>query len=154
MKKIKVLYYKFRGIFLRQHPHFYSFCDKRKFFIKFFFAGIFAALASLLFLSLFYKYFGWGIVFSSSLAFILSFVVSFNLQKFWAFRNYHKSKIPLQLVIYMLNALVALSLNAYLMHLLVNVWQIWYLFAQVIVNCLIGFHNFFLYKFIIFPVKK
>ncbi len=154
MKKIKAVYYKFRNKFLKQHPNFYSFCDKRKSFLKFTFAGIFAASVSLIVLAMLYQWFNWRIVPATSLAFILSFIVSFSLQKFWTFRDYHKGKIPRQLIIYMINALVALSLNGYFMHLLVSVWGVWYLLSQVLVNLTIGLHNFFLYKFVVFPQKN
>lgn len=154
MKKIKAAYYKSRNKLLQVHPHFYSFCDKRKSVIKFFFAGVCAASVNLIFLAIFHKGLNWSIVPATSFAFVLSFVVSFNLQKFWTFRDNHKGRIPRQLIIYMLNALLALSLNGYFMHLLVSVWGVWYLLAQVIVNVTIGLQNFFLYKFVIFPVKK
>jgi putative flippase GtrA len=121
--------------------------------IKFFFAGSSAAAVDLLFLFLFHGIFHWGLVLSSSLAFILSFVVSFTLQKFWTFRNYSQKKMPIQFVLYIGNAFIGLNLNGVLMHLFVNKFGAWYLLAQIVVNLLIGVYNFFVYKFIVFRKK-
>lgn len=154
MKKIRSIYYIFRNKFVSKHPHLYSYCDRHKSVIKFMFAGVTAASFNLLFLSIFYKLFHWDLIISTSLAFILSFIISFNLQKFWTFRSKDRNGVPMQLTLYLLNALLALSLNGHLMHLLVNIWGLWYLIAQIVVNGLVGFYNYFLYKFIIFKPKK
>lgn len=150
MSVINSLYKKFR-IWLQQvFPEIYQFCEKRKSVVKFFFAGSSAAAVDLIFLFLFHGVFKWGLVVSTSLAFILSFVVSFTLQKFWTFRNYCQKKIPIQFVLYIGNAFIGLNLNGFLMHALVNNLAVWYLLAQVVVNLMIGVYNFFVYKFIVF----
>ena len=150
MKIVNLLYRQIRKTFSKRYPRLYSFCDDRKSQIKFFFAGSSAALVNLLFLIILHGWLAWSLVLSTSLAFIISFAVSFNLQKFWAFRNYHYKKIPQQLGLYLLNAIVGLSLNGFLMHLLVNIWGLWYLLAQIAVSLTIGLYNFLVYNFIIF----
>ena len=87
---------------------------------------------------------------STSLSFLLSFLVSFYLQKLWTFRNQDEKKAPRQLVLYLLNSFLSLNLNGIGMHLLVTQFGIWYLFSQIIVNLVLGSLNFFIYKFIIF----
>lgn len=153
MSFINSLYLKFKNLFLRRYPRLYCVCDRRKYIIKFFFAGSSAAIVDLIFLYFFHGVFKWGLVFSTSLAFILSFIVSFALQKFWTFRNYSQKKIPLQLSLYVLNAIIGLNVNGFLMHYLVNTWEIWYMFAQVAVILLIGLYNFIVYKFVVFKIK-
>jgi len=39
------------------------------------------------------------------------------------------------------------------MHLLVDKFEVWYLFSQIIVNVAIGIYNFFIYRFIVFRKK-
>jgi len=80
-------------------------------------------------------------------------LISFNLQKFWTFRNYGRDRMAGQLFLYILNAVIGLNINGALMHLLVNSWSVWYLLAQVIVNLGLGAWNFLIYKFIIFKVR-
>lgn len=154
MSFINRLYIQFKSRFSVHFPELFCACEKRKSVIKFFFAGTMAASVDLIFLFLFHGVFKWGLVISTSLAFILSFIVSFTLQKFWTFRNYSQKKIPIQFVLYIGNAFISLNLNAFLMHLAVNKLDIWYLLAQIIVNVIIGVYNFFIYKFIVFRKHK
>lgn len=154
MPVINNLYFKFRSLFARYFPNAYSFCDTHKSVVKFFISGSFAGGSDLVFLYFFYGILGWGIVISTSVAFILSFVVSFTLQKFWTFRNYEQNQMASQLVLYLINAFIGLNLNGWLMHFLVNRFGVWYILAQIIVNLSIGFYNFLIYKFIIFKTDK
>ena len=150
MPLINSLYKKFRIWFNQSWPRIYTICNRRKSVVKFFFAGASAAAVDLLFLFLFYGILKWNLVLSTSLAFILSFAVSFTLQKFWTFRNNCQKKIPIQFVLYITNAVIGLNINGFLMHTLVYDFGLWYLLSQVIVNIGIGVYNFFVYKFIVF----
>jgi putative flippase GtrA len=150
MPVINRFYIKFKALFSTRCPGLFCVCEKRKSVIKFFFAGSSAATVDLLFLFLFHGVFHWGLVLSTSLAFILSFVVSFTLQKFWTFRNYSQKKMPVQFVLYISNAFIGLNLNGLLMHFLAIKLGVWYLLAQIMVNLMIGVYNFFVYKFIVF----
>ncbi len=153
MPVVNKLYLRFKNFFLSNYPKIFGACEKRKSVIKFFFAGSSAAAVDLLFLFLFYGLFQWNLVLATSLAFILSFVVSFTLQKFWTFRNYSQKKMPIQFVLYISNAFIGLNLNGLLMHIMVIKFGVWYLFAQIGVNIAIGVYNFFIYKFIVFRKK-
>lgn len=153
MPLINDLYHKFRQFFSGHWPRLYCFCEARKSVIKFIVAGCFAGGSDLVFLFFFYGLLHWNIVISTSLAFILSFVVSFTMQKFWTFRNYNKQMAG-QLFLYLLNAFLGLNMNGWLMHLLVNRFHIWYLLAQIAVNITLAFYNFLVYKFIIFREEK
>ena len=150
MALINKLYLQF-GRFLRnKHPKTFKVCQCHKSIVKFFISGSSAAIVDLLALYLFHGVFRWEIVMSTSLAFLLSFMVSFSLQKFWTFRNYNNKRLPHQLVLYIGAAFISLNLNALAMHVLVNNWNIWYLLSQIIVNVFLGIVNFFIYKYVVF----
>lgn len=150
MPSINDCYCRFRHSFAARAPRLYDLCDRRKGVIKFIIAGGLAGGTDLVLLFILHGLCGFGLVFSTSAAFIISFLVSFNLQKFWTFRDKGRDKMAGQLGIYILNAVIGLNVNGYLMHLLVNSWSVWYLLAQVIVNLGLGTWNFLVYKFIIF----
>jgi len=151
---INRLYFKFRHYFAGHYPKLYELCERRKSIIKFFIAGCFAGGSDLVFLFIMHGIFKWNVVLATSAAFILSFGISFTLQKFWTFRNYNQTRMVGQLFVYMTNALISLFLNGFLMHLLVNKIHIWYLLSQFMVNLSLGFYNFLVYKFIIFRTDK
>jgi len=154
MPKINRLYFLFRNYFANRCPNFYSFCDSRKSIVKFVISGCLAGGTDLFFLYIFHHIFSWPIVVSTSIAFVLSFAISFNLQKFWSFRNFGNNKTKSQFILYMLNAFVGLNLNGFFMHLLAVEYHVWYMLAQLIVSIVIGIYNFFIYRSIIFKNKK
>lgn len=69
---------------------------------------------------------------ATSLAFIFALMVSFTLQKFWTFADKETEFIKKQFTIYGMVALTNLFLNAGIMYYLVDIVQIWYIFAQII----------------------
>ncbi|MFA5023644.1 MAG: GtrA family protein [Patescibacteria group bacterium] len=154
MPLINKLYFRFRHFFSDRFPKIYCFCDNRKSIVKFFIAGCFAGATDIVFLFLFHGLLKWELVLSTSLAFVLSFLVSFTLQKFWTFRNYDEKETVNQLFLYILNAFIGLNINGFLMHLLVVKFNIWYILSQIMVNLFLGFCNFLIYKFIIFRNTK
>ncbi|MFA5131277.1 MAG: GtrA family protein [Patescibacteria group bacterium] len=154
MPHLNRLYFQFRNFLAMRFPKAYCLCDSRKGAVKFFIAGSSASITDLVLLFIFHGVLKWPLVFSTSLAFIVSFVVSFTLQKFWTFRNFSQEKAAHQFVLYILNAFIGLNLNGVFMHLLVNRFGIWYLLAQVAVNLAIGFYNYIIYKSIIFKLGK
>ena len=154
MPLVHKLYAKFREYFSTNFPKIYSLCNEYKSFIKFFVAGCFSGGTDLILLFIFHGLIKIDIVVSTSSAFILSFLVSFTLQKFWTFRNYCQDKVVHQLVIYIANALLGLYLNGLFMHLLVNRYAVWYMLAQIIVNLVLATLNFVVYKFIVFKIGE
>ncbi|MFA5184393.1 MAG: GtrA family protein [Patescibacteria group bacterium] len=152
MSYIRQFYNQFRSYFSANFPRIFSIFNRYKSVIKFIVAGCFSGGTDLLLLFFFHGLFGLDIVWSTSLAFILAFLVSFTLQKFWTFRNYSQSKAFHQLFLYILNAALGLYLNGLLMHILVNKYAIWYILSQIIVNLSLAILNFVVYKFIIFKI--
>lgn len=154
MPIINRIYYRFRLFFSARFPEIFAFCNRRKSIIKFFIAGAFAGTVDLIALFIFHGILKWGIVLSTSFAFIFSFMVSFSLQKLWTFRNYSHKRLPRQLVLYFSAAFVSMNLNGLGMHILVIDLNVWYLLSQVMVNIVLGVINFFTYKFIVFRKTK
>lgn len=150
MAFINTLYRRFYRFFSGRFPKTFLYLDSRKSIIKFIIAGSFAGGTDLVALFIFHGVFKWEIVFSTSAAFLLAFLVSFTLQKFWTFRNNYRSRIFRQLLLYMLTAFIGLNINGVAMHFLVNSLSVWYILAQIIVNLFLGVLNFLIYKFIIF----
>lgn len=122
--------------------------------IRYLISGSIAATVDLSLLYIFTDLLGWWYLFSATLAFILSFFVSFFLQKFWTFRDNNREAIYQQMTLYFILALVNIALNTFLMYLLVDLFKIWYIFSQIIAAGLIACESFILYKFFIFSEKK
>lgn len=154
MPLLNSLYFRFRHFFSTRWPQTYCFCERRKEILKFVLAGCVSGGSDLVFLFILHGLLKLDIVLATSIAFILSFGISFTLQKFWTFRNYNQDKMVGQLSLYILFAFVGLNLNGLLMHILVNGYDIWYILAQLMVNLAIAFFNFLTYKFIIFRSSR
>jgi putative flippase GtrA len=103
MSTVNWFYIRIYRFINKKFPNFYRYCLKRKSLVKFLIAGTLAGSVDLIFLFIFHGLFGLGIVLATSLAFLLSFSVSFYLQKLWTFRNKEERKTSRQLVLYFLN---------------------------------------------------
>ena len=113
-------------------------------------AGGFAAAVDLGLLYVFTDLFLIHYLTSAILAFILTFFVSFTLQKFWTFQDSSTHKVHAQAFTYLVVALVNLAINTLLMYVLVDVLAIWYLGAQILASGLIAFESFFVSRYFIF----
>lgn len=150
MPLINRLYFNFRHYLSTRWPRTFCYLDRRKSIVKFIIAGCFSGGTDLFVLFILHGLLKLEIVLSTSGAFIISFLVSFTLQKFWTFRNHNQSLLARQLTLYISAALISLYLNGLAMHTLVNRLAVWYLLAQFVVNLVLGLCNFLVYKFIIF----
>ncbi len=148
-------YYNYLRKFLeKKYPRFFKFLSQYKDKIKFIIAGSLATVVNLFFLFIFFQILGLKIIYAASFSWLLAFIISFNLQKFWTFRDASVKKIPKQLFYYIIILIISLALNARWMHLLVESLEIYYLLAQIIVTMVLSFLNYFVYKFIIFKEKN
>ncbi|MDD3711450.1 MAG: GtrA family protein [Patescibacteria group bacterium] len=121
-------------------------------FIKFFLTGLLTLSSDLLFLFIFYKIASLPLVVSTSLAFIISFLINFYFHKFWTFRDDNR-EVYIQLLKYFLLAFVNLLINAKLMHLMVYRFNIFYLLSQAISASVLGIENFLIFNHFIFKKK-
>lgn len=89
---------------------------------------------------------------STVLAFLVAFVASFSLQKFWTFRD-HSKGLHRQLPLYLAMQGANLGLNTLFMFILVRYFHIWYLLSQVLISLLLAFISFFINKRFIFTAE-
>lgn len=117
---------------------------------RFLISGGLAAATDLTLLFLFTDILGFWYLLSSVIAFILSFFVSFSLQKLWTFRDHSKERVKKQLGIYLLIASFNIVINTLLVYLSVEYFSLHYLPAQIIVSAFIAIESFFVYQKFIF----
>ena len=89
---------------------------------------------------------------SAVLAFVLSFMVSFLLQKFWTFQDRARTGMHKQIFWYFIISLGNLTCNTLLIYVLVAYAHLWYIAAAFFAGLLIAFASFFIYRHFIFKV--
>lgn len=111
-----------------------------------------AAFVNLAGLYILVRFFGFHYLLSATIAFIIAFIVSFLLQKYWTFGNFERQRgvVQKQLSTFFLIALINLGLNTTLMYFFVGMCGFWYMFAQFLSSGLIALSSFFLYKIFVF----
>ena len=118
--------------------------------LRFIIAGGTAASSQILLLYVFTDILGVYYLYSSGLAFAVDLIISFILQKTWAFRDRGIETVHIQFFKYVLVALSGLLLNTVLMYLWVSMLSIWYIVAQIITGVIIAVYNFLMYRKFIF----
>ncbi len=138
----------------KNYPRLYIFCEQYKSIFKYGFAGGLATAVDLVALYIFHELWGLSIIVATTAAFLVAFLISFSLQKYWTFRDKSQDRLAGQLTIYLANGLIGLYLNGFLMHILVENFGLWYLGSQILVNLLIAVQNYLVYRFIVFKKKN
>ncbi len=152
---MQLRYYNYLRKYLsKKYPKFFKFLNRFKDKIKFVVSGVLATIVNLFFLFIFFSVFEIKIIYAASMSWLLAFLISFNLQKYWTFRSFSLKKIPRQVILYFSLAFVSLTLNARWMYLLVENLNMHYILAQIIVLFVLAILNYIVYKFIIFKEKK
>ena len=116
--------------------------------IRFIIAGGSSFSVNIFFLYIFTEFFGLWYIFSATLAFMLSFLVGFSLNKFWTFAESSADFIHSQIFIYLGVNLINLAINNALLYFMVESLAIWYILAQALASILIAFESFFVYKWL------
>ncbi len=128
---------------------------------KYFVSGAAAAFVDLGLLFMLTEYGGLHYLFSVIGAFVVAFVVSFVLQKFWTFRDHSTEGIHGQLAMYLVIALINLGLNTLLVYVFADMVALHmlhfakvtapiYLSAQALASILLAVESFFVSRYIIF----
>lgn len=91
---------------------------------------------------------------SATVAFFLSYGVSFVLQKFWTFEERSTERIHGQAALYLGIFICTFFLNLGLLYLLVERAHIWYVFAQVFASGILAGMSFFIYRHVVFASKR
>lgn len=107
----------------------------------------------------FQNHYLWGVV----IGFSIALLVTFLLQKYWTFRDRpHHHVIHLQFFFYIVAALIALGMNALLLHLSkqaleglgFDFFHGWYLGAQIIIIFVVAVGSFLMNYFITFKASQ
>jgi putative flippase GtrA len=117
---------------------------------KYLISGGSAAVVDLVALYLFTDILHIWYVFSTALAFLIAFGVSFLMQKFWTFRDHNTDSVHKQAFFYLAVSVLNLFVNTGLVYAFVEYTGIHYLPAQIVTSAFIACESFFVYKFIIF----
>ncbi|PIR44947.1 MAG: hypothetical protein COV10_01945 [Candidatus Vogelbacteria bacterium CG10_big_fil_rev_8_21_14_0_10_51_16] len=150
MVMILRLYEWLRRFLATTYPRLFPYLDRHKRIIKYGIAGGTAGVTDLALLYFFTEVAGFHYLFSSTLAFVVAFAISFFLQKLWTFRDDSMERVHTQAIIYLMVALANLGMNTLLMYLLVSLSGLWYIFAQVVASLAIASYTFFINKLYIF----
>jgi putative flippase GtrA len=118
--------------------------------VRFFFSGGMGAFTQIFFLYFFTEIVGLWYLISAIIAFCISVVVSFSLQKSLTFNHETSRKAHTQIVLYCMNALMNVCINTLILYFLVDILHAYYLLAQLISSLLIAGLSFFVYKRFIF----
>ncbi|MDZ4221472.1 MAG: GtrA family protein [Patescibacteria group bacterium] len=78
------------------------------------------------------------------------FFTNFFLQKYWTFKDYRKESTERQFKLFMAISAIHIMLNAIAMVVLVEVFRLWYVFAQVIVLASLALGSFLFHKKVTF----
>lgn len=113
-----------------------------------------AAVVHIAMLFVFVEFFHLWYVLGSVFAFLIAFVVSFLLQKFWTFKNTNKDGIHKQATVYFIVAVINLGLNTLFIYLAVEFLNLHYILGQIVASGLIAISSFFIYSKFIFHHKS
>jgi len=127
---------------------------KNKLYIKYIISGGTATLIDFSLLYFFTDIINLYYLISASIAFLVAFIISFCMQKFWTFRDNNRKKINKQIFLYFLVGIIGLVANYFGMYILVEKYNIWYIFSQAIITSILAIGNFLVYRYIIFIKKK
>ena len=109
-------------------------------------SGGMATATNLLFLFIFTNLIGIWYLTSEVMAYIISYAVSFTMQKYWTFNDGSKDKIKSQAVIYTIVTTANLGLNALILYALVQYGHLNHIVGQVIASAIIAVKSYFIYK--------
>lgn len=117
--------------------------------VRYLLSGMAAGAVQLGSLYLLVEFFDFWYVFGSTLSFVLTWCVSFLLQKFWTFKERGTARMPVQAIQYLVMSLGNLVLNTALIYALTEA-GLWYLASQVVAIGVLATVSFFVYKYAIF----
>ncbi len=137
----------------KKYPRLMSYFQRHKSAVKFALSGCITGTLDLVFLFILHGVFGVEVITATSISFVLCFILSFYLQKVWAFRVRDNKGTFRQMAIYFANGFLVLNYNGILMHLFVHVFGVWYILSQLLVNITIGIGNYIFSRFIVFRKK-
>ncbi len=118
--------------------------------LKYLVSGGIAAATNIGTLYLFVSVLHFWYITASGISFIVTFVVSFTLQKFWTFNDQNLEVLKKQIGLSFVIAIVNLLLNILYMYGLVEYVHLHYLYAQVLTTAIIAIGSFAAYQYLVF----
>ncbi|MEK7088476.1 MAG: GtrA family protein [Patescibacteria group bacterium] len=114
--------------------------------------GAVGAATNVFSLFLLVEIFGVWYLLAAVWSFLIAWLVSFLLQKYWTFQNYltENGALQKQASYFFAISLFNLLPNTLLIYIFVDFFRWWYLLAQVFSSALIAISSFFLYKRFVF----
>ncbi len=131
-------------------PRIFRLLIKYKTLVKYFFSGGAAVAVNLAFLYCLTEVFDIWYVTSSIIAFFASLLTGFFLQKFWTFRDNNVRRIKRQMIMYSAVGALNLALGPVLLYALVEMFNIWYMLAQLLVMAGLAIESYLINRFITF----
>lgn len=116
--------------------------------LKYVISGGLSAVTTVSILYMLTQWMGLWYIFSTIIAYLIGFIVSFTLQKFWTFQNNQNDRIASQAFFYFLIVAGNLGLNTLGVYILVEKFRMWYILADVVTIVLIACESFFLYALV------
>lgn len=92
-------------------------------------------------------------LYAAVIAFIVSFLVSLILQKFWTFEDHSRDNLSLQVGKYLMTSLLGLSLNTFILYVLVDHLHLYVYVGQIIAGGLVACVTFFISRKYVFKGK-
>lgn len=89
-------------------------------------------------------------LYAAIIAFIVSFLISLVLQKFWTFEDHSRDHMYGQVGKYLLSSLFGLSLNTFFLYILVDHFHFFVYMGQIIAGGLVACITFFISRKFIF----
>lgn len=121
--------------------------------VRFFLCGITSAGINIFALYIFTDVVGIWYLYSSILAFLISLITSFLLQKFIVFKDRKTHDLPQQFSKFSLALILGTITNTILIYIFVEWFNIWYILSQIMAGIFVMVQNFLLYKIYIFKKR-
>lgn len=122
--------------------------------LRYLISGSIAAVTNLGSLYLFVNVFHLWYIVASGISFVLTFIVSFVLQKFWTFNDPHLDILKRQIGVSLVVAGCNLLLNTVYMYFFVEYLHLHYMQAQVLTMILVAIGSFLAYQYLIFRPRS
>jgi glycosyltransferase involved in cell wall biosynthesis/putative flippase GtrA len=118
--------------------------------LRYLICGVAAATVNIGSLFIFTDIAGIWYLYSSILAFFISLVMSFVLQKFVVFKDMKTGKMHRDFMKFFISAVLSVTTNTILVYFFTDIVGVWYILSQIIAGFFVMIQNFTFYKFFIF----
>ena len=91
---------------------------------------------------------------ASIIAFVMAFLVSLTLQKFWTFRDHSMDGLHRQVGKYLLTSIFGLAVNTFVLYICVEYFRFYALAGQIVAGIATASCTFFLSKHFVFKIRE